>query len=497
MIASSAARLSAASLLRAAVAVLFGLSILRFVLSLKSLLYLLGRLWRWGEERTQAYQSFNVPRYGEGLQENPLYRKAAAYVAALPAAEDSDHTNLFSSGVRHNEFSAQLAAGQVVYDFFLGARVSWSSLPGGGDGGCLVLRLRRQDRYRVLRPYLQYVENAAGEIENRRKEIMMYTIAGGKWRSVPMTHPATMETVAMEQDIKNRVMSDLESFLKGRAYYTRLGRVWKRSYLLHGPPGTGKSSFVVAMARFLCYDIYDLDLSVVSDATDLRSLLLDTSPRSIILIEDLDRYLAAAGDISRMLNFMDGVFSCCAEERVMVFTASVSKETLDSAVTRPGRLDVHINFPLCDFTAFKSLASSYLGLKDHKLFPQVEEGFQTGTKLSPAEIGEIMIANRGSPSRALKSVINALQRSTSFGGAEKSIVTGFSTGSRRLSESELISCTSERIGVGKDATVREFRKLYGLIRLRSGSRREGTMSVDAASNAADGGGGGGGMEERS
>lgn len=482
---------SAASLLRAAVAVVFGVSILRFVLSVKSILYLLGRLWRWGEERTQAYQSFNVPRYGEGLQENPLYRKAAAYVAALPAAEDSDHTNLFSSGVRPNEFSAQLAGGQVVSDFFLGARLSWTFFPGAGEGGCLVLRLRRQDRYRVLRPYLQYVENAAEEIENRRKEIMMYTIAGGKWRSVQMTHPATMETVAMEQDIKNKVKSDLESFLKGRTYYARLGRVWKRSYLLHGPPGTGKSSFVAAMARFLCYDIYDLDLSAVSDASDLRSLLLDTTPRSIILIEDLDRYLAAGGEISGMLNFMDGIFSCCAEERVMVFTASVCKDTLDSAVARPGRLDVHIHFPLCDFTAFKTLASSYLGLKDHKLYPQVEEGFQTGAKLSPAEIGEIMIANRGSPSRALKSVINALQRSASFGGAEKTLAANYSSGSRRLSESELIGCTSRRmgLGLGKDATVKEIRKLYGLIRLRSGSKREGTMPVELAGITADAGGG--------
>lgn len=490
---------SAASLLRAAVAVVFSLSIIRFVLSLKSLLYLLGRLWRWGEEITQAYQIFNVPRYCEGLQENPLYRKAAAYVAALPAAEDSDHTNLFSSGVRANEFSPQLAAGQVVHDFFLGARLSWTFHPGAGDGGYLALKLRRQDRYRVLRPYLQYVENAAEEIENRRKEIRMYTIAGGKWRSVQMTHPATMETVAMEQDMKNRVKSDLESFLKGRAYYTRLGRVWKRSYLLHGPPGTGKSSFVAAMARFLSYDLYDLDLSVVSDAADLRSLLLDTTPRSIILIEDLDRYLAAGGEVSGMLNFMDGIFSCCAEERVMVFTASVYKDTLDSAVTRPGRLDVHIHFPLCDFTAFKTLASSYLGLKDHKLYPQVEEGFQTGAKLSPAEIGEIMIANRGSPSRALKSVISALHRSASFGAAEKTLIPNFSSGSQRLSESELIGCTSGRmglgLGLGKDATVREIRKLYGFIRLRNGSKRETTtMAVEAAGNAVDVSGG---VEERS
>ncbi|KAK8970290.1 hypothetical protein KSP40_PGU004195 [Platanthera guangdongensis] len=60
-----------------------------------------------------------------------------------------------------------------------------------------------------------------------------------------------------------------------------------------------------------------------------------------------------------MLNFMDDVFSCCSEERVMVFTAS-NKNTLDPTVIRPGRRDVQIHFPLCDFTTFKTLASNYL-----------------------------------------------------------------------------------------------------------------------------------------
>lgn len=479
---------SPASLLQAAFAVACGFVIIRVLLSVKSLWYIVGRVWRRVEERTQAYQSFSVPRYGEGLQQNPLYRKVSAYVAALPAAEDSDHTNLFSSGIRSNEFSAQLAAGQVVNDFFLGARVSWTFLR-GDDGGCFVLRIRRQDRYRVLRPYLQHVENASDEIDLRRKEIRLFSVTVGRWRSVPMTHPATMETVAMEQDMKTKVRSDLESFLKGRAYYTRLGRGWKRSYLLHGPPGTGKSSFVAAMAKFLCYDLYDLDLSVVTGAADLRSLLLDTTPRSIILVEDLDRYFAAGGEVSGMLNFMDGVFSCCAEERVMVFTAS-SKETLDPTVIRPGRLDVQIHFPLCDFTAFKTLASNYLGLKDHKLYPQVEEGFQAGARLSPAEIGEIMIAHRGSPSRALKSVISALQRSSSFTAPEKTPCTSFESGSRRLSESETVGCASGRLGLGlgRDTTVREFRKLYGLIRLRTGSRKEGPMAVEVAGTGGDAGG---------
>lgn len=281
-----------------------------------------------------------------------------------------------------------------------------------------------------------------------------------------MSHPATFDTLVMDPEMKARVRADLELFLKGRSYYARMGRVWKRSYFLYGPPGTGKSSFVAAMARYLCYNVYDLDLSRVSAAGALRSLLLDTSPRSVILVEDLDRYLAAAAgeaQISGLLCFMDGVFSCCGEERIMVFTANGEKEAagLDPAVVRPGRVDFQIHFPRCDFTAFKTMAGNYLGVTDHKLYAQVEEGFHSGGQLSHAELGEIMMANRCSPSRAIKNIITALQRSSSLSPTA-------------VEKKELCGKADEGIKDGG----REFRKLYGLIRMQSWSKKERRMPAE-------------------
>ncbi|KAL6659951.1 hypothetical protein ACP70R_002073 [Stipagrostis hirtigluma subsp. patula] len=366
----------------AAVAVLayaaIALVALRLLLSYKSALYALRGLWRWADEW------------------NPLFRKAAAYVAALPSLEDADAASVLSSASRTNGgFSLQLGPGHTARDAFLGARLAWTN--GEADDGRerLVLRVRRHDRTRVLRPYLQHVECVADEMELRRRELRLFantgvdaTTGAPRWASAPFTHPATLDTVAMDPDLKARVRTDLENFLKGRAYYHRLGRVWRRRYLLYGPAGTGKSTFAAAMARFLGYDVYDIDLSRAG-SDDLRALLLHTTPRSLILVEDLDRYLQGGGDgearAARVLSFMDGVASCCGEERVMVFTMRGGKDAVDAAVVRPGRLDVHIQFTLCDFEAFKALASNYLGLKDHKLYSQVEEGFHAGARLSPAD----------------------------------------------------------------------------------------------------------------
>ena len=80
----------------------------------------------------------------------------------------------------------------------------------------------------------------------------------------------------------------------GRAPQLHPCRVWRWSYLLYGPPGTGKSTFAAAMARFLGYDVCDVDLSRAG-GDNLRELLLHTTPQSLILVEDLDRYLLQAG----------------------------------------------------------------------------------------------------------------------------------------------------------------------------------------------------------
>ncbi|GLU21306.1 hypothetical protein SLE2022_374520 [Rubroshorea leprosula] len=450
------------------------LLMLRF-LSKTSLIHILVKGFRSFEDRFYVYQSYRVPQFNDHFQENELYLKVSTYLNSLPSLEDSDFPNLFT-GSKSNDIVIRLDANQTIHDTFLGARVTWTNEKSeGGDGKRIfVLRFRKNDKKRILRPYLQRILSVADDVDQRKKEIKLHMNLyhpsseneSGRWRSVPFNHPASIDTLVMDADLKNKVKSDLEMFLKSKQYYHRLGRVWKRSYLLYGPSGTGKSSFVAAMAKFLCFDVYDIDLSKIRDDSDLKMLLLQTTGRSMIVIEDLDHFLMEKSrtvSSSGILNFMDGIVSCCGEERVMVFTTK-GKDQIDQAVLRPGRIDVHIQFPLCDYSIFKSLASSYLGVKEHKLFPQVEEIFQSGGSLSPAEIGEIMISNRNSPTRAMKSVITALQSSVAG-----KLPQGLNE-SRSVRGGDDSGETGGLFGKDGVHSVKDFRKLYGLLRM--GSRRK-------------------------
>lgn len=111
----------------------------------------------------------------------------------------------------------------------------------------------------------------------------------------------------MDPELKRAIIDELDRFVRREEFYKKVGKAWKRGYLLYGPPGKGKSSLIAAMANYLKFDIYDLELSGLYDDSDLKRTLLATSNRSKLVIEDIAR-LHHAGAGCRELQ---GLQTCC------------------------------------------------------------------------------------------------------------------------------------------------------------------------------------------
>ncbi|XP_058113661.1 AAA-ATPase At3g28510-like [Magnolia sinica] len=348
---------------------------------------------------------------------------------------------------------------QKIEDTFDGIPVKWSlqaiekKSNKYGSQECRFFELSFHKKYKsqVQSTYIPHVMEEAANIKFKNQERKLYTNRSGDehgrmWSSVPFSHPSTFDTVAIDPVLKEQIKADLRKFVNRQEYYNRVGRAWKRGYLLYGPPGTGKTSLIAAIANFLEFDIYDLELTAVMNNSQLRKLLIATSSKSVIVVEDVDCTLDLSdrkkqfgkkerecGDcrpeaeekkgeekknggsstfstvsLSGVLNFVDGLWSSCGGERLMIFTTN-HKEKLDQALLRAGRMDKHINLSYCEFDAFKTLASNYLYIDDHELFGEIEEVL-VPAKITPADVAEIFMSCNDDIDLGMRNVLEELKR---------------------------------------------------------------------------------------
>ncbi|VVB14974.1 unnamed protein product [Arabis nemorensis] len=236
------------------------------------------------------------------MMQNELYSAAQAYLSSKISPDASKLR--ITRDPNTKDVSLYLSQGEVVSDIYQGIEIKWRYLEGSKqmpveDGGqdqgnfnweCFEMSFDKKHRDLVLNSYVPYVEKEAKLIKNEKRILKMHSYSEShyRWESVNFEHPSTFETMAMDDELKRSVMGDLDRFIKRKDFYNRVGKAWKRGYLLYGPPGTGKSSLVAAMANYLKFDIYDLQLASVKGDAALRRLLLSTKNSSILVVEDID-----------------------------------------------------------------------------------------------------------------------------------------------------------------------------------------------------------------
>ncbi|KAL3746049.1 hypothetical protein ACJRO7_015060 [Eucalyptus globulus] len=330
----------------------------------------------------------------DGVNTNELYNAVQLYLSSFASTSTSGSRLSLTRSINSSATTFGLSNDDCINDVFDGVAVQWEHMviqgqsqtfswqPHPDEKRGFRLRIRKRDKDLILNSYLDYIMGKASDIRRNNQQRLLYTNSlsrsldsrGQPWESVPFKHPSTFDTLSMDPDRKRNIMEDLRNFATGQAHYQQTGGAWKRRYLLSGLPGTGKSSMIAAMANLLGYDIYILKLTEVHSKSELLNLLMKTSSKSIIVIEDIDRlvnpskrskmpqaatpqsyYDPSASDslcsledgnnntitFWELLNFPDGLWSCCGSERIFIYTTS-HFEKLDPALLESSRMDMQI-----------------------------------------------------------------------------------------------------------------------------------------------------------
>lgn len=248
---------------------------------------------------------------------------------------------------------------------------------------------------------------------------------GGRysWTQVASRPCRPMETVVLEADRKMEVLSDINEYLHPATprWYANRGIPYRRGYLFHGPPGTGKTSLSFALAGVFGLDIYVISLleSTITEE-DLSQLFNSLPRRCVVLLEDIDTagltrlddakadadesksVQSTASDVategwkivstdiakafkkanhqakeddkkgislSGLLNAIDGVAS--HEGRVLVMTTN-KPDSLDSALIRPGRVDLQVAFTNATRSQIKELFERMYTSDDSRVRPDTK-----------------------------------------------------------------------------------------------------------------------------
>lgn len=244
-------------------------------------------------------------------------------------------------------------------------------------------------------------------------------------------------------DDKDSLIKRLDYFLNNEEEYRKLGIPYTLGFLFYGIPGCGKTSTIKAIANYTKRHIIEIQLSKIKTCGELKQIFFSDlisghyipSNKKIIILEDIDcmsdiikkresehridkdnidnflgtvvkrennecnvesnrldlyhklaklthRFDDDELTLSYILNLIDGVLE--QPGRILIITTNYP-EKLDSALLRPGRIDMKVYFGKCSRDNIAKILKLYFKTDiNDKIKEEIPEG-----KYTPAEIFEL------------------------------------------------------------------------------------------------------------
>ena len=251
----------------------------------------------------------------------------------------------------------------------------------------------------------------------------------------------TFENVFFDQ--RKQVRDRVKFFLEHRDWYEKKGIPYTLGFMFHGPPGTGKTSSIKAIANAGRRHIINIQLSEIKTKQQLQHLFFNDEihvfngantekyiipvAERLYVIEDID----AMGDVvlrrewkkpvvedkkkeddifgdrkeekdtfdlSFLLNLLDGTLE--ANGRIIAFSSNYP-ERIDKALIRPGRVDMIVHFKNCTRAVLKEMVDSF-----YEQDVAIPDDPTLDGKWSPAEAVRILFQNFGDPEAAVAELVS-------------------------------------------------------------------------------------------
>lgn len=216
-----------------------------------------------------------------------------------------------------------------------------------------------------------------------------------------------LESVFVDDAIKQRLVERLTWFASSEEWHAARGIPWKLGIILHGPPGTGKTSLIHALASDFGYNI-----KYIKTLHGLGAAFMTGGKDDLFVIEDIDTMSSGlnrdgAEDIHRcatevrgspmheILNAMDGMQTPDGL-KFIVTTNHIGR--LDPAIVRPGRIDDVIEVGLLSLESARAMFKAFYGRDGISAYtPRTGAELQQLFATLPAEAAEAELARIAIP----------------------------------------------------------------------------------------------------
>lgn len=249
---------------------------------------------------------------------------------------------------------------------------------------------------------LDFIMEAKEAFEYKQSnEIICKIMKNGGWTYLSRLPKRSLDTIVLADDMKQSVTQDVEAFLSNEALYNKYGIPYKRNYLFSGSPGTGKTSFIFALASHFNLNVGILNMGHQVDDYVFMKAINDMDDNMILVLEDIDALFVerkvndsnkSMVSFSGILNVMDGI---ARKHKLITFMTTNYPDRLDDALVRPGRIDNWVKFTTASKDQVRMMYNRFID-SNAESFDEFYKHIK-GLKLSTAALQQFFFTYRDQP----------------------------------------------------------------------------------------------------